>query len=247
MTKSAFADAIDHLVIATPDIEAARAEMIAMGFQVTPRAIHEHFGTENYLIILEDAYIELLGISGRPAATRTSLDVLEPCLAAGGGAPMIALSAQDIMQARARLAVEGVAALEPMTWSRPADTPDGQRTATFTTMFLNSPWLPGMMTFYCAQHTPEVVRHPAWRVHPNGARRLLGMHRASRAECAAARHTPGGERIADGVCVRFGGHVLDYRDGPDIAQVTIALTSDARTTTFTLASVPSVSLSLQAS
>lgn len=166
------ADAIDHIVIGTPNLEATREELIDLGFQITPHGVHEKFGTDNYLFVLEDSYVELFGVSGRPAEVRTSLEVLEPCVALGGGVPMLALAANNMDAAHTRLQALGVDATAPLFWSRPADTPDGPRTASVTTMFVNSPMLPGLTTFYCKHHTVEFVRHRAWREHRNDVQTL---------------------------------------------------------------------------
>lgn len=212
---SSLADAIDHVVIGTPDIERTRREFMELGFQVTPHAIHEKFGTDNYLIVLDDAYIELLGITGRPAQSRTSLDILEPCIAQGGGVPMLALAADDMAATQQRLHALGVESRDPITWSRPADTPDGLRTASFTTMFLGGPLLPGFAVFYCKQHTVDFVRHPVWRRHTNGAKQLLGVTRYCDGELNHAMRQLGRlggvSATGGGVELAFGRHSLIYR------------------------------------
>lgn len=208
------ANAIDHLVIATPDLAATRDELIDLGFYITARAVHEKFGTENYLLVLDDAYLELLGVSGRRAEVRTTLDVLEPCLSKGGGAPMLALASDDMDASHARLSALGVEASAPMFWSRQADTPEGRKTASFTTMFVNSPFLPGFTSFYCRQHTVGYVRHRAWRDHINGGRRLTRIVRRSSAEHRSAREAAvlfGGVETAErGIEFAFGCHRLTY-------------------------------------
>jgi hypothetical protein len=209
------ANAIDHIVVAVPDIEAARAELTEAGFQVTPRAVHERFGTQNYLIVFDDAYLELLGVTGGDAIDRTSQEVLTPVLGDGGGVAMLALTADNMDATREQLEALGISAQAPVAWSRLANTPDGPRSARFETMFLNSPLLPGFFTFYCRQETPEYVRHPHWREHPNGARRLLGLTRTSDLDHGAALISAkmlGGAINADGsVEIAVGIHSLIYR------------------------------------
>lgn len=211
------ADAIDHIVIGTPNLEATREELIDLGFQITPHGVHEKFGTDNYLFVLEDSYVELLGVSGRPAEVRTSLEVLEPCVAAGGGVPMLALAANNMDAAHTRLQALGVEATAPLFWSRPADTPDGPRTASFTTMFVNSPMLPGLATFYCKHHTVEFVRHRAWREHRNGVQalqRLIFRSSALLAQAKQVASTHGSSQTdGGGIEFRFGEHVLEYLPG----------------------------------
>lgn len=226
---SDLADSIDHVVIATPNLEAARKEFMGLGFQVTPHGVHERYGTENYLVILEDSYIELLGITGCHPQSRASLDILEPCIAAGGGVPMLALAVDDMEAAYKRVRDLGIDVQEPVSWSRLADTPDGVRTASFTTMFLDEPILPTVSVFYCKHHTISVVRHPAWRRHPNGASSLLGLTLCLdfdpvQAQCLCDRL--GGVQDTHGhTHITFGDHQLTYRAeaGGAKAEIHIAL------------------------
>src|SRR5512135_881340 len=70
---------IDHLVIACPDVDAAAAELEAtLGLRATGGGRHERLGTENRIVWLGDAYLELIG-------------VVEPTLAATSwiGAPTL--------------------------------------------------------------------------------------------------------------------------------------------------------------
>ena len=245
------ADAIDHVVIGTPDLEAARAEFMELGFQVTPHGVHEKFGTDNYLVILKDSYIELLGMTGRPAESRASLDILEPCTAAGGGVPMLALTADDMEAAYQRLRALGVRAKEPVFWSRPADTPDGPRTASFTTMFLDGPLLPSLSAFYCKHHTVEFVRHPVWRRQENGASRLHGLIRRSSVDLRAARgrreYLGEARSCDDGIDVVLGGHYLAYRPdtGAPRTEIHLAVCGDGREVRHNLHSVGGVSVVLE--
>jgi len=53
---------IDHTLVGVRDLEAARAAWDKIGFRLTPRGRHIGWGTGNYCIMLEQGYIELLGI-----------------------------------------------------------------------------------------------------------------------------------------------------------------------------------------
>jgi hypothetical protein len=171
------ASGIDHVLFAVPDLEAARAEFESLGFQVTPRGRHERFGTANYLVVFEDAYLELIGVEDVNPVDPAFQRLLAPTIAAGGGVPALALATTDAQATYRGLRTAGIAVTEPVTWSRPADTPDGPRTATFTTMFVDPAAAPGFATFFCQQHTPGHVRHPLWQRHGNGTVGLAGVRR----------------------------------------------------------------------
>jgi hypothetical protein len=130
---------------------------------------------------------------------------------------MLALAANNMDAAHTRLQALGVEATAPLFWSRPADTPDGPRTASFTTMFVNSPMLPGLATFYCKHHRVEFVRHRAWREHRNGVqtlKRLIFRSSALLAQAKQAASTHGGSQTnGGGIEFRFGEHVLEYLPG----------------------------------
>ena len=52
---------IDHLVLPVHDLAQAMARYVALGFTVTPRAVHP-FGTANALIQLQGCFLELLEV-----------------------------------------------------------------------------------------------------------------------------------------------------------------------------------------
>lgn len=175
ITTPAIISAIDHIVIATPNLEATCAEFQSLGFQMTPRGVHERFGTANYLCIFEDSYVELLGIDGENPVDMSSHAILKPTLAQGGGVPMVAVTSEDPQASYDALVWEGFHMGELKNWSRPADTPDGQLEAHFTTFFVEQELLPDLTSFFCVQHTPQYVRHPAWQVHDNGCNGFIGL------------------------------------------------------------------------
>src|SRR3954468_4008380 len=59
--------ALDHLVIAFRDLEAAAGRYRALGFQVGPRNRHP-WGTENHIVQFDGVFLELIGLGAGFAA-----------------------------------------------------------------------------------------------------------------------------------------------------------------------------------
>lgn len=168
---------IDHVMIVTPDLEATRREFEALGFTVTPRARHPKFGTANHLCVLQDDYIELLGLDPQAEPGAQPYGPVAAAIGAGGGVPMVALGSEDAHAFAASLRAAGIPTDDPLTWSRDADTPAGRVTATFTTFLFDAQSLPGFVFFCCQQHTRQAVWCPPWMQHANGATGVLGVRR----------------------------------------------------------------------
>jgi catechol 2,3-dioxygenase-like lactoylglutathione lyase family enzyme len=242
---------IDHVMIVTPDLAASAAEFEAMGFTVAPRARHARWGTANHLCVLEDAYIELLGLDPGAAPGLKPSGSISATLAAGGGLPMVALASENPDELAARLRAGGFEPDEPLTWSRDADTPSGRTTATFTTFMLPVGSVPGFDFFCCRQHTRHAIWCREWMDHPNRARRLLGLVReldGSYPEAADAyRRLAGDGQVlasADGLEISIGTHRIVLRDRQAHARTVVRLACDAPgpTRRQKLSSVPGVEI-----
>ena len=63
---------IDHLVVAVPGLARAASEWAARGFASVEGGVHPQWGTANRLIVLDTAYVELVGVldSGVAAESR---------------------------------------------------------------------------------------------------------------------------------------------------------------------------------
>ena len=53
---------LDHTIVGVRDLEAGRIAWERLGFTSSPRGRHIGWGTANYCLMLEEGYIELLGI-----------------------------------------------------------------------------------------------------------------------------------------------------------------------------------------
>jgi catechol 2,3-dioxygenase-like lactoylglutathione lyase family enzyme len=97
-------DGIDHAILGTGDLEAARALWTRLGFTITPRGRHKGWGTGNYCIMLEHDYLELLGMVD-PAGFDNGLGAM--LAGQGDGLLGFALAADDADKAAAWLASRG--------------------------------------------------------------------------------------------------------------------------------------------
>ena len=134
--------AIDHLVLAVPDLVAAAAIYRALGFSVGTRNRHP-WGTENHVVQLDGAFLELIGLaddfvapaSYHPAA-RFAADV-EAAVTRGGGFASVALRTEDAGAESKRLSAAGLGSGRMMHFGRTSEAPDGtRRELSFTLAFV---------------------------------------------------------------------------------------------------------------
>jgi len=158
---------VDHVFLLVRDLDGARARMERLGFTVAPRGVHSpQMGTANHTIMLEEDYFELLGI-----VTPTALNLRRRQeLARYQGLHAIALRTPDARKAWAELRAAGVAAADPVGFSRPVELPDGSRQeAAFTVTVIPEDAAPAVEMFVCEHHTRELVWLPPLTRHPNSA------------------------------------------------------------------------------
>jgi hypothetical protein len=119
--------AIDHIIIAVADPEAAAAELdSALGLRASGGGRHDAHGTFNRLIWLGDSYVELMGVFDESLADASwwgrhvrSILVRTPAALAG-----VPLAAHDASAEVARLREHGSTLLDPVAGERVR--PDGQ-------------------------------------------------------------------------------------------------------------------------
>ena len=162
-------DGIDHLIVGVRDLEAARADYARLGFATTPRGRHVGWGTANYCIMLEEEYLELLGIVD-PASFTNDLDrFLEE---RGGGGLGLAVRSRDAAGTAEAWAARGLEPAEPRQLGRVLESGQGPQELGFCNVMLDRQATVGLGLFAVEHLTPELLRQPAWLQHPNGARRL---------------------------------------------------------------------------
>ncbi|HKX09745.1 MAG TPA: VOC family protein [Stellaceae bacterium] len=167
--------AIDHLVLAVNDLEAAREAYGRMGFTLTPPARHP-WGTANSLVQLQGNFLELLAVA-EPA----KIVVAEPGRFSFGafnqaflkrrqGLSMLVFQSTDAQGDQAEFAARGLETYEPFGFSRQAKLPDGShKTVAFSLAFVTEPRMPDAAFFTCQQHAPEFFWKPEYQGHANRA------------------------------------------------------------------------------
>ncbi len=156
---------IDHTLVGVRDLEAARAAWQKLGFVLTPRGRHIGWGTGNYCIMLEQGYIELLGILD-PAQFTNNLDKF---LAEREGLLGLAFRSRDNDQTAKWLAASGFAPDGPKDLKRALELAEGEVLPAFRLLFLPPQETPGVRAFFVQHLTPEVIRRGGWLVHATRA------------------------------------------------------------------------------
>jgi catechol 2,3-dioxygenase-like lactoylglutathione lyase family enzyme len=164
---------IDHIIVATRDLEAARARWTRLGFRPTPRGRHLGHDTANYCIMFARAYLELMGsaVPGQPSQR------LAAFLARREGPMSIAFAPEGTLEeAIAALQALGLHPTPPRALGRQLELPDGTVVPRFALSSLPAEETPALDCFLCSHLTPELVRRPDWLRHPNGVTGLRHIH-----------------------------------------------------------------------
>lgn len=192
---------IDHVVIVVRDLDKAQRAYARMGFTLTPRGFHT-LGSQNHCLMFGSDYVELLAVPVHHPANRHYAEFLQR----GEGLAGLAFATDDAAGLHAGLAAEGIAAGEPLDFSRPVE---GLGEARFRITTLPAEATPGLNSFACQHFTPGLVWRPEYQRHANGATALAAMAViAEDPSAAAARYAtligtlP--RRIAEGQLVEAG-------------------------------------------
>ncbi|WP_341915105.1 VOC family protein [Ferrovibrio terrae] len=160
---------LDHTVLATTDLEAARETYRRLGFTITPRGRHIGWATGNYCIMFPRTYHELLGIAEPGGYTAGLEDTLR---LKGEGVHKVVLGIDDAATAVAELKASGLNPSAPQDLKRELELPEGTVLPAFSLVHLPPEATPQLSMFLCQHLTPELLRKPEWLVHPNGAEQI---------------------------------------------------------------------------
>jgi catechol 2,3-dioxygenase-like lactoylglutathione lyase family enzyme len=152
--------ALDHLVIAVPELRGAIASYRDLGFTVVPGGRHPGVGTENALIVFRDgAYLELLGFH-EPRPDHRWWSPLQR----GGGLVDFCLQTDDLAGDAKTLRQAGADMGDPERRHRLR--PDGVEVRWVTALARGAHR--GVAPFLLAEDGPREARVPVERTHANG-------------------------------------------------------------------------------
>lgn len=189
---------LDHVIVGVRDLDAARAQWARLGFNVTPRGRHVGWGTANYCLMLEEGYVELLGVVD-PGLFDNGLSTF---LDRGEGLLGLALATRDPEAVRAAWSRTGLDPTEPRALSRLLELPEGAVELRFRNVMLSREATGGVGLFACAHLTPTLLRRRSWTAHPNGALALVS--------CTVVAREPA--KVADAMGRVFGTSALTRTD-----------------------------------
>jgi len=161
---------IDHVVITTRDLDSAHDTFSRMGFALTPRG-HHTLGSENHCVMFGQDYFELLMVPQRLPGREYYYDFAR----FGDGLAAVALKTDNARGAYGELTAAALAPSQPVDFSRPVQSPEGTKTASFRITQLNLERTPGGQVFLCQHFTPDVVWNPEYQAHANTATGLAAL------------------------------------------------------------------------
>ncbi|WP_342641770.1 VOC family protein [Rhodoligotrophos ferricapiens] len=166
---------IDHLVLCVDDLDEAVARYRAMGFTLTPRAIHP-FGTMNQLVQFDGSFLEILAVRAptevpEHGAHHFSFAAFNrDFLDRGEGFSMLVLDSDDARADQQRYVKAGISRFEPFDFQRKAKLPDGEEvTVGFSLAFAAHEAMGRAGFFVCQQRAPQYFWKRDYQLHPNGA------------------------------------------------------------------------------
>lgn len=161
---------IDHVVIATRDLDSTQDSFRRMGFTLTPRG-HHTLGSQNHCVMFGRDYFELLMVPQRLPGREYYYDFAR----IGDGLAAVALKTDNARGAYGELSAAALAPSEPVDFSRPVQLPEGAKSASFRITQLGLEQTPGGQVFLCQHFTRDVVWRPEYQRHANTAIGLAAL------------------------------------------------------------------------
>jgi hypothetical protein len=161
--------ALDHTVINVHfELDRAQAIFESLGFSLTPRGRHS-LGSINHLIVLEDDYVEIVGLP-------TDTDVLrQEVLNSPIGIDGLVFQTNNADQTYQAL-VQAKLAVQPVqAFSRPVELDGATYAARFRTTRFEAGTYPAGRVYFCQHLTPELVWRKEWQSHANKAVRTVAF------------------------------------------------------------------------
>jgi len=159
--KTALPLALDHTVINVHfELDRAQAIFESLGFSLTPRGRHS-LGSINHLIVLEDDYVEIVGLP-------TDTDVLrQEVLDSPIGIDGLVFQTNNADQSYQAF-TQALLPIQPvLAFSRPVELDGATYEARFRTTRFEAGMFPAGRVYFCQHLTPELVWRKEWQSHPN--------------------------------------------------------------------------------
>ncbi|MEM1160123.1 MAG: VOC family protein [Pseudomonadota bacterium] len=204
--------AIDHVGIATRNLDALAAQYEALGFTLTPRAAHpDHMGTSNRLI-------QLGGLDGGPGKGANFIELIEvdrpetmqphkagfmgfgqfnhSFLQKRQGMSLVVFRTDDAAADLARWRSKGLQTYDQFNFERQAKLPDGsEETVRFEIGLVTDPAMPDILFFVCDNKAEQHFWKPEYQQHANGAEEIEAVVLCS---AQPAQHADFLSRLFDG-------------------------------------------------
>jgi hypothetical protein len=151
----------DHLVIiARDELPRLSQKFVAQGFLLTPLA-HHNLGSSNQLVMLDTAYIELLG--WEQGKTPQRAEIANQAI----GLDALVFRTENAQQTYVQLKDAGFAVNPVQDLSRETEFLGKSVMAEFKTVRFSEQPITGIRIYFCEHLTPEYVWQKQWMHHQN--------------------------------------------------------------------------------
>ena len=175
---------LDHVGWFVPDMDVAARAFEKLGFNLTPYSVHgdrdaatgelKPLGTANRLVMLEEAYLEILTLHG--GVTNPSVERMKASMARHVGVHLIAMTVADSLAEAKRLETDGFALFPPINLRRQIEAQDGSKVeVAFTVVRPQEGVHPEGRIQVLTQHTPEHMWQPRYVKNDNAITGLRGV------------------------------------------------------------------------